>query len=188
MSRLPIRQNADADGDLPAPMRAVGALLHRKTAIAGPGSRQQHRAGASRLEEENAARRRVSRNEAAAVLRKAFGAQNAGKVRSDPPRAQACAQEGAARGADARPAQEETAGREEAGAASGVSAGRLTQRAPRTGAAGLSHSRFLCIYCRGNGAECTDECGHQLLLLGARRSDGGRHRARHAHLVMRAAE
>src|SRR5215468_2593795 len=65
---------------------------------ASPRSRQQCRPGAPRLEEENAARRGVSRDEASPQLREALGAAGAGKGRSGAPLSQAAAQTHGARG------------------------------------------------------------------------------------------
>jgi hypothetical protein len=76
--------------------------------FAGSGSRRQCRS--SLLEKENAARRRVSGNEAEAVLREALRANQPGKIRSDQARTQAHTQEDAARRTVARSAEEEARG------------------------------------------------------------------------------
>src|ERR1051325_6286654 len=60
--------------------------------------RQQRRPGAACAEEENAARRRVPRDEAEESLREAVGEAGARARRGDPPGAQAGAQTGPARG------------------------------------------------------------------------------------------
>src|SRR4051812_14660440 len=80
------------------------------TPSASIGSRQQYRPGAPRPEEEDAARRRVPRDEAAALLREAVGAHHARACRGRAPDAQAGAQAGAARGADRSTEGQETAG------------------------------------------------------------------------------
>src|SRR6516162_4598132 len=65
---------------------------------ASPRSRQQCRSGSASLEKENATRRGVPRNEAAAQLREALGAAGAGKGRGGPPLSQVVAQAHGARG------------------------------------------------------------------------------------------
>src|SRR6516162_2135656 len=65
---------------------------------ASPRSRQQCRSGSASLEEENATRRSIPRNEAAAQLREAFGTAGARKSRSGPTLSQAAAQAHGARG------------------------------------------------------------------------------------------
>ena len=66
--------------------------------LAGNRSRQQRRPSSSGTQEENAARRRFSRDETQKILRKAIRKSDAGTGRSDPPSPQACSQEGPTRG------------------------------------------------------------------------------------------
>src|SRR5690242_5967877 len=83
-----------------APLPRRGRSLQpptEKSPRASPRSRQQRRSGAPRLEEENAARRGISRNEAAPQLREAVGAARARKGRSGAPLPQAPAQANGAR-------------------------------------------------------------------------------------------
>lgn len=86
--------------------------------FASPRPRQQHRPSAPRIEEENAARRRVPGDETASVLRKAVGTNDARARRSHPARAQTGAQAGATRRPHSR-SEEETLGCESAGTAIG---------------------------------------------------------------------
>src|SRR4029077_2927325 len=65
---------------------------------ASPRSRQQRRSGFASLEEENAARGRVPRDEAAAELRETFGTASPRTGRSRPPLSQTVAQADGARG------------------------------------------------------------------------------------------
>src|SRR5882724_10808017 len=65
---------------------------------ASPRSRQQRRSGSASLEEENAARGGVPRDEIAAELREAFGTASARTGRGGPPLSQAVAQADGARG------------------------------------------------------------------------------------------
>src|SRR4051794_4752331 len=61
------------------PVSRVRPPTERRIALAGSRPRQQRRPGASRPEKEDAARRRVSRDEAAQILRKAVGTEKSGK-------------------------------------------------------------------------------------------------------------
>src|SRR5258706_15290082 len=65
--------------------------------LAGPRPRQQCRSGAPCAQEEDAARRCVSRDEKEEILREAFRKGDTGTGRSDPASPQARAQEGPAR-------------------------------------------------------------------------------------------
>src|SRR5258707_13127734 len=65
--------------------------------LAGPRPRQQCRSGAPCAQEEDAARRCVSRDETQEILREAFRKGDTGTGRSDPASPQARAQEGPAR-------------------------------------------------------------------------------------------
>src|SRR4051812_805807 len=94
------------------PVGRMPPTTERRIALAGSRPRQQHRPGASRPEKEDAARRRVSRDEAAQILRKAVGTEKSGKIRGDPPGAKAGAQAGGTRRPDPR-SEKETAGCEE---------------------------------------------------------------------------
>src|SRR4029078_10960418 len=87
-------------------------LLTKGTSIAGFCARQQRRPGSPCPEKENAARRRVSRKEAEALLRKAVRAGSARERRSGAAAAQGGAQEGNFRRVDQGSAQEAAARRQ----------------------------------------------------------------------------
>jgi len=80
--------------------------------LAGNRSRQQRRPGAPSAQEKDAARRRISRDEAQKILREAIRKDNAGTGWSDPPRPQTCSQESATRRAYPRYARKEGATRQ----------------------------------------------------------------------------
>src|SRR3954451_683582 len=79
---------------------SIGSPTPRGTAFAGIRARQQHRHGASRAQEKDAARRRLQGNAQAPLLREALGEGRAGEDRRGASHAQSRTKAGDPRGAD----------------------------------------------------------------------------------------
>src|ERR1700720_3546606 len=109
------------------------------TFLASARPRQQRRPGAPSLKEKDAARRRLPGDEAAELLREAFGASEPRKVGGGPKAAQARAQEGAARRSHCRSEEGSLAGARARATARGgrrsSAAARSILKRPATGSA-----------------------------------------------------